>query len=456
VTSRRSRTGLSCGRSGAGAPGSFAERGLSPVVGAVLLIAVAVVLAAVAGSLFLGLGDESSPAPSVSLDLEPAPADATALVHDQGAVLDGDRIRLRGVADADALVGRDLAAGQSVTVAPTRDTVTVVWFDPDSEASYTIAELDVPERANSASGGLSSGGSDALDSLAGDVFTTNASGILAIEGDGGDVGVVANTGAVAATGSATTDITGDGDRDVPFVDTGGTVAVADASGDVTTVAQSTDIPGSIETSKTRLATGSWDGSPASVFFVNENHDRLYRAAPGGSPVQVAAPGDGVQAVLGIGDIDADGTDELVFADASQQVRYVDPDGTGGTDVEVVANAQAGSNNGVGAGTLADLDGDGTPAVVVADGSNDLVISREASGGGTETIALTVEADEAAKAPLTAADVDGDSTPELVYVTSDDGGRVVRYVDDVGGANTLRVLNDDDGDAVVGSDETGAT
>jgi len=474
VFGRRQRTGRSSGqpscssesavsRSTAGQPadssparplGTVSDRGVSPVVGAVLLVAITVALAALAGTLFLDLGDSSSPAPSVSLALEPAEsAGATTLVHEQGAVLDGGQVELRGVVDANALAGRELAAGESVTVNPTGDTVSIVWFEPEGDASYVIAELDVPDTVGPSA---KSGGPDALADLGGDVFTTNASGVLALEGDGGDVGVIANTDDVAATGGATTDIDGDGDREVPYVNASGAVKVVDAGGNTMTIADGSGVSGSVETDKTRIAAGTWDGSPDSVFFVDENHDRLLRAAPGGSTVTVATPSDGAQAVLGVDDVDGDGTDELVFTDASQQVRYLDPDGSGGTDVREVPNAQAGSNNGVGAGTLADLDGDGTPAIIVIDGSNNIVISREPSGGGTETVTLNDEADEAAKAPLTAADVDDDGALEIVYVTSSDGGRVVKYVDDVGDANALRVLNDDDGDAVIGSDETGGT
>jgi hypothetical protein len=46
--------------------------------------------------------------------------------------------------------------------------------------------------------------------------------------------------------------------------------------------------------------------------VNETHDTLYRVTASGSPVAVATSGNGVQAVSGIGDVEGDGDDEIVY------------------------------------------------------------------------------------------------------------------------------------------------
>jgi flagellin-like protein len=412
------------------------DRGLSPVVGTLLLVAVVVALASLSAVMVFGLIDQRPTAPQTSLDLVPGETAGTYdLVHRSGDVLEGDQVRIHGVVSRGALSGAEFAAGESVSLSPIRETVRIVWTEDAADpTTYTLATFDVTEiKPVGAIGGFGAS-----------VFTSDGSDLVTVEGDGGAVERVGVGSTIRALGTPGADVTGDGTIDMPFVDGGGDVSVVDPDGDVTTVAADADVGGSIGADKTRLVTGSWDGSPASVFFVDQSHDTIYRATPSGSPIAVASPGDGAQAITGIGDVDGDDTDELVFADASQQLRYLEPDGT----VQNVNNGQTGSNNGIGAGTLVDLDGDGTPAIVAIDGSNDLKINREPSGGGT-TIVTAVDA---AKAPPTAADVDGDGDDEAVYVDASSGD--LRYVDDVGGSNAIRTLADDTGSAVAGSDETG--
>mgnify|MGYP000630860267 CR=1 FL=1 len=413
---------------------SIGERGVSPAVGVVLLVAIAVVLAAGAGALVFGLTDEQPPAPTAKLSLEPVEGTSEyQLVHESGDRIDGDRVTLRGVADPDTLAGRELTAGRTVSVTPRAETVTVVWRDDSDASSYVLTEFAVDPDS-------------VVDVFAaGTVFTGRASGVVAVEGDGGSATTVPGTTDVAAMGGLGADVSGDGTGDIPYVDTGGTVRIVDADGDSAALATSSDISGSVATAKTRLTTGTWQGSPPSVFFVDQNHDTLYRVAPGGTPQVVATPGNGAQSVTGIGDIDGDGTDELVFADGSQQLRYLEPSGT----IRNVDDGQTGSNNGIGAGSLVDFDGDGTVAVVAVDGSNDIKINRRPSGGGTTILS----GPNAAKAPVTTADVDGDDAPEIVYVASSGD---LRYVDDPLGSPSTATLTDTDGNAVSGSDETGAT
>jgi|GEM_PF-3367830 len=415
---------------------SIGERGVSPAVGVVVLVAIVVLLAAGAGALVFGLTDRQPSAPTTKFALDPVDGgDSYELVHESGDRVDGDRVTIRGVADPDALAGTELVAGTTVSLSPVAETITVVWEDGTSDPStYILAEFAVDPSSVSERFGT------------GTVFTGRASGVLAVEGDGGSVTTVPGTTDVAAMGGLGADVSGDGTADVPYVDTTGTIRVVDADGDATVLATSSDIGGTIATDKTRLTTGTWQGSPTSVFFVDQNHDTLYRVAPGGSPQVVATPGNGVQSVTGIGDIDGDGTGELVFADGSQQLRYLEPSGS----TSNVVDGQTGSNNGIGAGSLADFDGDGTTAVVAVDGSNDIKINRQPSGGGTTILS----GPDAAKAPVTAVDVDGDDAFEIVYVAASSGD--LRYVDDPLGSPSTSALSDAGGNAISGSDETGVT
>ncbi|PSP67827.1 hypothetical protein BRC85_04700 [Halobacteriales archaeon QS_1_69_70] len=160
---------------------------------------------------------------------------------------------------------------------------------------------------------------------------------------------------------------------------------------------------------------------------------------------VATPGNGVQAVSGIGDVDGDGDDELVFADASQTLRYLEPDGTTVT----FQDGQTGSNVGIGAGAVTDLDGDGVASLVAVDGNNDVKIAGASSADGGEGSTVITAAD-AEKSPPTVADVDGDD--EIVYLGRANGE--VNYVDDVSGNNDVAYLQDDGGDRIDGSAGTG--
>ena len=161
---------------------------------------------------------------------------------------------------------------------------------------------------------------------------------------------------------------------------------------------------------------------------------------------VGTPGNGVQAVSGIGDVDGDGDDELVFADASQTLRYLEPDGTTVT----FQDGQTGSNVGIGAGAVADLDGDGVASVVAVDGNNDVKIAGNSSADGGEGSTVITAAD-AEKSPPTVAD-DDDGDDEIVYPGRANGE--VKYVDDVNGSNDVAYLHDDGGDRIDGSAGTG--
>jgi flagellin-like protein len=123
--------------------GKTDERGISPVIGVVLLVGIVVALVAVSAVLFLGLTEERDPAPEVSLSLEAddRPAQHT-LKHDTGDTLDGDKVELRGAADPEALDGQELTAGGTESVYPVEQSIEVVWFG-ENGASYVLWEFEV-------------------------------------------------------------------------------------------------------------------------------------------------------------------------------------------------------------------------------------------------------------------------------------------------------------------------
>jgi len=418
----------------------FAEgdrRGLSPIVGTVLLVAVVLLLSVVTAGVIFDATETQQPAPDVAIGLEPTDAPgAYSLVHRSGDTLDGDRFVVRGVINETTLTGRQFTAGRSVVVDPVSERVRLVWFEAGEESSYILAEFDITEvGSNGENGGFG-----------GTLFTGSVDGIKVIEGDGGSVETLPDTSGIAGLGQPDVDVTGDGRLDIPYVTSSGAVKVVDPRGTKRTLATDSDISDAVEYQQTRLASGRWNGSDPSAFFVDQNHATIYRVAPGESPTAVATPGNGAQAVVGVGDIDSDGDDELVFADGSQQLRYLESDGS----THNVDDGQTGSNNGIGSGSLIDVDGDGIPALVAVDGSNEVVVNRRPSGGGTTVFSAT----DAAKSPPTAADVDGDGSVEVVYVDRSSGE--LRYIDDPDGSATIRSLNNETGAVIDGSDETGIT
>ena len=246
---------------------------------------------------------------------------------------------------------------------------------------------------------------------------------------------------VRGAGPLATDLDDDGNREVPYVRKSNQMMEmidkdAKNQGDTQTLVPANASEGVPANNKTRLSTGTWDGSQKSVFYANENHDAIYSVSwEGGSatdPREVMSLDnsyDGAQAVLGIDDIDGDSGKELVFADASQHIRYIDEPGG---PVEKLENGGAGSSEGIGTGSLVDLDGDGTVSAIFVNGSNNL---RVVNADGTDrTIHLDDGSDDgAAKTPPTAINLDGDDALEIAYLRNEDeeDGPDVEYVNQDG-------------------------
>ena len=85
------------------------DRGVSPVIGVILMVAITVILAAVIGAFVLGLGDDlgNSSGPQASLSLE----DGT-LHHNGGDTLENAELRGDGVTNG-ALTDTEFSAGES-------------------------------------------------------------------------------------------------------------------------------------------------------------------------------------------------------------------------------------------------------------------------------------------------------------------------------------------------------
>jgi FlaG/FlaF family flagellin (archaellin) len=352
----------------------------------------------------------------------------------QGAVYEA--VTAGGTVDLDgADVYADIDASDDVTV---EDSVVSGGIQTDGTLDCTNSTVDGESCREYGSGG----GTGATGGVA---FTQD--GALTTLASNGSAPTDWGIGGVRAVGPQTVDFDGDGATDIPYLPNASSLMLVDSNDGSP---RETDIGGAqADTQKTALAVGSWDGSSTSVFYTGEDHDTIYRVTPGGSPVAIATPDNGVNVVLGPGDIDGDGAAELAFADGSQTIRYVQPDGTIDSTGET-----AGSSNNIGASRPVDLDGDGTATVPIVDGSNQILLVD--ADGIDETIITGSDDEQAAKSHVAVADIDDDGVSEIVYLENNDSPADLRYVDDVGGSNTFESVYDDSGDRIPGDKKRGVT
>ncbi|WP_336325295.1 type IV pilin [Halovenus sp. HT40] len=120
------------------------DRGISPVIGAILMLAITVALAMFAASFFLGLTDETDPQPNVVLSDADADDTTHRLIHDGGETLDGDRLELQGALNPDAAAGKRLEDGDEIEFYPISEEITVVWHG-DNDESYQLTTLTVEQ-----------------------------------------------------------------------------------------------------------------------------------------------------------------------------------------------------------------------------------------------------------------------------------------------------------------------
>jgi flagellin-like protein len=135
------------------------ERGVSPVVGVALLIAIAVILAAVIGAVVLGLGTGGADTPQAQLQgdynttgntLEVTHRGGQPILADNVVVVEnGDESALTAETD-DLSSGDELSTGQTIALNGTGNanhnyngsTVTLIWEDPNSDSENILEEFD--------------------------------------------------------------------------------------------------------------------------------------------------------------------------------------------------------------------------------------------------------------------------------------------------------------------------
>jgi hypothetical protein len=262
-----------------------------------------------------------------------------------------------------------------------------------------------------------------------------------------------DSNSVEVIGANAADVVGDGNVDIPYADsTGMYVTSVSASSDTQIFSESSFTPG-IKTQKTRLSVGKWPPATLSgnliLFAVENNTNRIYAADGNGNTEEILKTGNGVGGVSGVADIDGDGKVEMVFVDSSQQLRYLNQDGS----TQKISNGGVGSNNSAGFGPPADFTDNGNPRIPFIDGSQNPAL---VTAGGNKTILNSSGiAKKAAVAPV---DVDGDDELEFLFLGNSSGK--IRWLDDVGGSNTPKgpltvdIDNDATGEEIVPDEKLG--
>lgn len=230
---------------------------------------------------------------------------------------------------------------------------------------------------------------------------------------------------IDALGQPGTDITGDSKLDLPYVDTSGNLKIIKADGSTAELETSSGTPP--KTSPTRMAVGTWSGTTGVLYATTGDDIHIDNTAGDGTSSAVVT-GPTVEAVSGLGDLDNDNNDEIVYVDSNPEVGYYTGSGTTSLSTDIdTANAIS---------APADLDGDGTDRVVIVTSSNDLEILGDSEG------TTSITGPDAKKGPVTVSDVDEDSDPEIVYI-GDSNGKL-KYVDDPTGTPDTEFLRDIDG------------
>ncbi|MEF8907445.1 MAG: type IV pilin N-terminal domain-containing protein [Haloarculaceae archaeon] len=128
------------------------DRGVSPVIGVILMVAITVILAAVIATFVLGLGEQvSQTSPQINVDWNesgsgPVTVGAT---HDGGQTVDGDNINITADSgsakyevpqDSEVSAGTLIGVYQSVNVG---DEARVIWESDDGGTTATLSRYTV-------------------------------------------------------------------------------------------------------------------------------------------------------------------------------------------------------------------------------------------------------------------------------------------------------------------------
>ncbi|RQG90967.1 type IV pilin N-terminal domain-containing protein [Natrarchaeobius chitinivorans] len=146
------------------------DRGVSPVIAAVLMIGITVAVVTVSATVLMGMTDTPDPAPDTGLEVrESADGDGYELVNYAGDDLDPERVRLVGNETETGWSEEALRSGERVDLEPVNDDneIRVVWESEDGETQHLLTTLTV----SGSSGGGGGGGERHIPGPTGDCNT---------------------------------------------------------------------------------------------------------------------------------------------------------------------------------------------------------------------------------------------------------------------------------------------
>jgi flagellin-like protein len=118
------------------------ERGVSPVIGVILMVAITVLLAAGTASFVLGLGEQPSATPQVSFEFDYTQAGTGELsvTHAGGDTLDPARVAITSTSDFNPAPGNSSGSPASGVARVPLDSQAdgSVWVDGDMQAGTTF------------------------------------------------------------------------------------------------------------------------------------------------------------------------------------------------------------------------------------------------------------------------------------------------------------------------------
>jgi hypothetical protein len=211
---------------------------------------------------------------------------------------------------------------------------------------------------------------------------------------------------IRAVGRGETDLDDDGSREIPYINDSGALALIDGAGEKQVLVGNAR--------RTRVGVGSFAGAPESVYYINESDNQhIYRATVTDTGTTTTKVFDvRGHSVAGMGDIDGDGDDELVYLGTSATLSYVEPDGSTSSMGGYSSISSAST-----VGPPADFDGNGVATVPLITGSSNVQL-RKVDGTAKETTTNDNTLATGGKYPPTHYDVDEDDRLEVVFVSKD--------------------------------------
>ncbi len=345
------------------------------------------------------------------------------------------------VSGTDLLVDGTFISDENRTSTVSSSGSTNLWMP--GETLELSVDLPTPDRVHVVTKhGVAATSPVAGFSLTANVAFTNGSSDL--RSYGSDNQFTSYTGTATAVGPPIANFVSENVKEIPSITSSGDVVVTTASGERRVLASGA------KSGSARLSSGRWQGSGPSLFYVESGTKDIGRVTSNATTTTISANSTvNAQGVAGIGDIDSDGSDELIYggngpSGSSNSIIYIDEDGT-----VVGTQVGYGTNNGIGLGEPADFDGDDTVRVPYVDGSNNIKLADE-SGGTTK---LT-SSGAAAKAPMATGDFDDDALREIYFVGSDSGQ--LRVLDNATVDNTVRTVTDNQGTTITVDNDAGVS